>query len=138
MRMIASLQSRAEQPSMLRNRFPLILFGLTLALCVVEIQTALSQSAGFRKITNTPEESLNLNPALSGDGEHIAFESTADIAHRGEGYYFRAFRADIASDALNFLQFSLSRAVAPAISQDGSRIAFASNDDPLGQNTDGN
>ncbi|PYS79692.1 MAG: hypothetical protein DMF70_12580, partial [Acidobacteria bacterium] len=31
-----------------------------------------------------------------------------------------------------------TRAVAPAISQDGSRIAFASKDDPLGTNLDGN
>src|SRR5207249_2299999 len=31
-----------------------------------------------------------------------------------------------------------TRAAAPAISQDGSRIAFASKDDPLGTNLDGN
>src|SRR5207249_6035046 len=31
-----------------------------------------------------------------------------------------------------------TRAAAPAISQDGSRIAFASKDDPLGTNADGN
>ena len=31
-----------------------------------------------------------------------------------------------------------SRAAAPAVSQDGSRIAFASKDDPLGTNADGN
>ncbi len=31
-----------------------------------------------------------------------------------------------------------TRAPAPAISQDGSRIAFASKDNPLGTNNDGN
>lgn len=123
---------------MLRNRFPLIFICLTLALCAAEIDAALSQSAIFRRITSTPEESLNLNPTLSGDGLHVAFESTADIAHAGGGNHFRAFKADIGSDPANFIQFSLARAAAPAVSQDGSRIAFASSDDPTGQNLDGN
>src|SRR5207249_7659994 len=52
--------------------------------------------------------------------------------------HFSAIRASISSDPAAFFQMAGSRAVAPAVSQDGSRIAFASKDDPLGTNTDGN
>src|SRR5258707_862278 len=39
---------------------------------------------------------------------------------------------------VSILALILAGAVAPAISQDGSRIAFASKDEPLGKNLDGN
>src|SRR5207244_5684087 len=52
--------------------------------------------------------------------------------------HFRAIRASIASDPAAFFQIAGTRGVAPAISQDGSRITFASKDDPLGTNVDGN
>jgi hypothetical protein len=96
-----------------------------------------SQS-GLRRITTTTEEGLSLNPSLSGDGLHIAFESTEDIAHAGGSSFFRAIRADVSSDPPSFIQMGGTRAPAPAISQDGSRIAFASRDNPLGTNQDGN
>lgn len=68
----------------------------------------------------------------------MAFESTEDIAGAGGGDHFRALRANIGVDPTSFFQMAGSRAVTPAISQDGSRIAFASKDDPLGTNPDGN
>ena len=89
------------------------------------------------RITNTSEEALNLNPSLSGDGRLIVFESNADLAGSGERG-FHALRADVSTDPPRFAQLALSRAVAPALSQDGSRIAFASKDDPFGTNLDGN
>ncbi|MCA1603166.1 MAG: hypothetical protein LC776_16530, partial [Acidobacteria bacterium] len=84
------------------------------------------------------EEILNLNPSLSGDGRIVTFESTANLAGLGGGQGFRAISADLSTDTVVFGQIAISRAVAPAISQDGSRIAFASNEDLVGRNPDRN
>ena len=100
-------------------------------------QTARMQSP-LRRVTNTTEEGISTNPSISGDGRIVAFESTEDIAGAGGSESFRAMRANVAVDPATFLQMGATRAPAPAISQDGSRIAFASKDNPLGTNNDGN
>lgn len=100
-------------------------------------QSARTQTP-LRRITNTNEEEFSINPSLSGDGRIVAFESTEDIAAVGGSESFRAIRANVAVDPASFLQMGGTRAPAPAVSQDGSRIAFASKDDPLGTNRDGN
>jgi Calx-beta domain/Lamin Tail Domain/WD40-like Beta Propeller Repeat len=115
----------------------LILAGVVL-VCLVVLRAGLTQSPGLRRITNTTEEGINLNPSISGDGRVVGFESTEDVAAAGGGDHFRAIRANISVDPATFFQLAGSRAVTPAISQDGSRIAFASKDDPLGTNPDGN
>ena len=79
-----------------------------------------------------------MNPSVSGDGRIVAFESTEDVAGAGGAEGFRAIRANISFDPATFFQMGRTRAVSPAASQDGSRIAFASKDDPLGTNSDGN
>jgi Tol biopolymer transport system component len=107
-------------------------------LCTSLTRRASTQSTGLRRITITSEEGLNLNPSISGDGQVIAFESTEDLAGAGGANCFRAFRANVAPDSAALVQMVVSRAVAPAISQDGSHIAFASTDDPLSTNRDGN
>ncbi|MFN2453799.1 MAG: lamin tail domain-containing protein [Pyrinomonadaceae bacterium] len=112
--------------------------GAALMLCVFGYVIVRSQSSALRRITDTAEESISLNPSLSGDGRHVAFESTEDIANVGGSGGFHALRADITNDAQEFTHLGATRAPAPAISQDGSRIAFASKDDPLGTNPDGN
>src|SRR5438105_581616 len=109
----------------------------TAALCLINLKQAQTQST-LRRITNTTEEGININPSISGDGRIVAFESTEDIAGAAGSDHFRAIRANIAVDPATFFQIGGTRAVAPAISQDGSRIAFASKDDPLGTNADGN
>ena len=106
-------------------------------LCLLGVRPTQTQSP-LRRITNTTEEGININPSISGDGRIVAFESTEDIAGAGGTDHFRAIRANIAVDPPTFFQMGGTRAVAPAISQDGSRIAFASKDDPLGTNLDGN
>lgn len=108
------------------------------ALCLPGLRVGRTQSTTLRRITNTTEEGINLNPAVSGDGKILAFESTEDIAAAGGTDHFRAIRANIAVDPATFFQMGGTRAVTPAVSQDGSRIAFASKDDPLGANLDGN
>jgi uncharacterized protein (TIGR03437 family) len=116
---------------------PLVLAG-AIALCLFGLRAARPQSAGLRRVTNTSEEGININPSISGDGRIIAFESTEDVAHAGGADHFRAIRADLTADPATLFQIGGTRAVAPAISQDGTRIAFASKDDPLGANPDGN
>jgi uncharacterized repeat protein (TIGR01451 family) len=107
-------------------------------LCLSGLRPALTQSNGLRRITNTTEEGININPSISGDGKIVAFESTEDVASAGGSDHFRAIRANVAFDPATLYQIAGTRAVAPAVSQDGSRIAFASKDDPLGANPDGN
>src|SRR5436190_10143341 len=107
------------------------------ALCFLIWTSAQTQSP-IRRITNTTEEGISTNPSLSGDGRVIAFESTEDIAGAGGREGFRAVRANVAVDPTSFQQMGATRAPSAAISQDGSRIAFASRDNPLGTNDDGN
>ncbi|HUS12361.1 MAG TPA: lamin tail domain-containing protein [Pyrinomonadaceae bacterium] len=94
--------------------------------------------APLRRITHTTEDGISINPSISGDGRVVGFESTRDIAGAGGSEAFRAIRANITVNPATFLQMGATRAPAPAISQDGSRIAFASKDNPLGTNNDAN
>lgn len=121
-----------------RPRLLALILAGAFALPLIFLPGASTQSIGLRRVTNTSEEGGNINPSISGDGRVLGFESTEDIAHAGGSEHFRAIRANIASDPPTFFQMGGTRAVAPAISQDGSRIAFASKDDPLGTNPDGN
>src|SRR5436190_10349132 len=121
-----------------RKRLLGLIVLVTVVVCLVRVRDARTQLSILRRITNTTEEGINLNPTISGDGRVIGFESTEDVSGAGGTDHFRAIRANISSDPAAFQQMAGSRAVTPAISQDGSRIAFASRDNPLGTNTDGN
>ncbi len=121
-----------------RQRLVVLIILATVVACLVRVRVARVQSSTLRRITNTTEEGINLNPSISGDGRVIGFESTEDVAAVGGTDHFRAIRANISSDPASFFQVAGSRFVAPAISQDGSRIAFAARDDLLGTNSDGN
>ena len=72
----------------------LILAGAT-ALCLIGLRGARTQSIGLRRVTNTTEEGININPSISGDGRVLAFESTEDIAGAGGMDHFRAIRANV-------------------------------------------
>ena len=122
---------------MLRYRRFLFVFLAAAALCAMVWQSARMQSP-LRRITNTTEEGINTNPSISGDGRIVGFESTEDVAGAAGAEGFRAIRANVSVDPATFLQMGATRAPAPAISQDGSRIAFASKDNPLGTNNDAN
>jgi uncharacterized protein (TIGR03437 family) len=108
-----------------------------ISLCVVVWQSARTQSP-LRRITNTTEEGINLNPSLSGDGRTVAFESTEDVAGAGGSESFRAIRANVGIEPTAFVQMGAMRAPASGISQDGSRIVFAAKENQLGTNPDGN
>ncbi len=122
---------------MLRLRPLAVLLSLALALCVLGLWSVRSQTGALRRVTNTTRDGVSVNPSLSGDGRRISFESTKDLANAG-GNGFHALRADLTTDPATFIQMGVTRAPAPGISQDGSIIAFASKDDPLGTNPDGN
>src|SRR5688572_33391131 len=65
----------------------------------------------LRRITNTSEDIINLNPSLSGDGRIMAFETTGDLARVGGVQGFRAIRADISNNPATYTQVGVSRAV---------------------------
>lgn len=110
---------------------------LALGLCVVVVSVR-SQSNTPRRLTFTSERTLNLNPTLSGDGRHIAFESSGDLTGTNNAAGFHTVRADITCEGAAFTRIAQSRAPAPALSQDGSRLAFASRENLTGENADGN
>jgi uncharacterized protein (TIGR03437 family) len=95
------------------------------------------QSAGLKRLTNTSDHAINLNPALSDDGKVVVFESSADLAGIGENS-FHTFRADLAAEDQHFSAVGSTRAICPALSSDGRIIVFASTEDLLGQNPDRN
>src|SRR2546428_11271025 len=86
-------------------------------ICLASLWPRRSQSDSvLRRITNTAETGINLNPSISGDGRQIAFESTEDLANSGS-VGFHALRTDLTTKPSQFQQMALSRAVTPAISQ---------------------
>lgn len=97
-----------------------------------------SQTSVPRRLTTTAPESVSINPTLSGDGSRVVFESSAGSTPAGFRVVALSTNATNAADA-SFLpsELSRSRGPAPAVSQDGRRVAFASKDDPLGENRDG-
>lgn len=105
--------------------------------CVFGPSSAESIST-LTRLTNTPEQSLNLNPTLSDDGRVVVFESSADLTGDEPGTSFRAYRGDLRAATPVFTSMANTRAVSPAVSGDGRNIVFVSTEDPLGQNADRN
>jgi uncharacterized protein (TIGR03437 family) len=112
---------------MLRILIATILF---LFLALPRSETASS----VRRLTNTSEQDLNLNPSLSDDGKTVVFESSSDLFGDGGGGPFHAVRSDLST----FLEIAATRMVSPALSSDGRIVAFASTEDLTGQNPDRN
>ena len=120
---------------------------LTVAVLLVVFyffpHTTGSQTSVVR-LTNTPEQAVNLNPSLSDDGRVVIFESSADFVAGGATFAsgvsssFHALRADVAGNAPVFRDIGATRVVSPALSSDGSVVAFASTEDLLGTNVDRN
>ena len=106
---------------------------IVIVICGSRPQSAQS-FATLTRLTNTPEHALNLNPTLSDDGRTIVFESSADLANTGGTASFHLLRTDLSS----FIEIGKTRAVCPAVSGDGTIIAFASTEDLVGRNADRN
>jgi uncharacterized protein (TIGR03437 family) len=99
--------------------------------------TIRSSNDNIRRVASIPPERLALNPSISGNGSRIVFESNATIGDPNSTG-FGVFVAEVTSPDPSAREIARSRAVAPAVAQDGSRYAFSSTDDPLGENRDGN
>ena len=120
---------------MLRKAILIILFTLT----VVAVLTRTAETTErLRRLTNTPEQALNLNPILSDDGRFVVFESTSDLANLGGPDSFHLARANVTAEAVAYEVLAASRSAASTISADGNRIAFSSNENLCGQNADRN
>ncbi|HYY99483.1 MAG TPA: lamin tail domain-containing protein, partial [Pyrinomonadaceae bacterium] len=107
----------------------------SIAFCLLAAG-ARSQSDAPRRLTNTAPESVNINPSLSGDGSRVVFETSAPAAG-STAAGFRVVALEANADSAPPSELSRSRGPAPALSQDGRRAAFASKDDPTGENPDG-
>src|SRR5215204_4905126 len=112
--------------------FLLALFFIALSLRPMREET----SPRIRRVTNTPEQSLSVNPMLSDNGLVVAFESTADLESRGSTIAFRLFQANL--ETSTFEAIGETRAVSPSLSSNGKQIAFASTEDLVGENSDRN
>lgn len=116
---------------------------LRLTVCLVFVSFLFLVNSSFAprpvfstltRLTNTPENALNLNPMLSDDAEVVVFESSADLADAGRTDSFHAVRAELGA----FKELAPTRAVSPALSHDGKIVVFASTEDLVGQNADRN
>src|SRR5689334_20853541 len=96
---------------------------------------ARTQSNAPRRLTTTAQESVNINPTLSGDGARVVFETNAGSTPAA--FRVVALGTDATNAAVSPSELSRSRGPAPAVSQDGRLAAFASRDDPFGENRDG-
>ena len=113
-------------------------FSLTILLSVLLLHPRPGESSSvFRRLTNTAEQSLNLNPILSDDGQIVAFETTADVAITGTSASVHTVRGRVTSDAVEFGEIGRTRGQ-PSLSADGGVIAFASFENLLGKNEDRN
>jgi len=121
-----------------RRLFAFFLAALALCLWAATTAAVRSQTGAARRITVTPEHALNLNPTISGDGRRIAFESNAVFTGTGGATGFHTLSVDLSAESATFKEVAASRAPSPAMSRDGSRIAFASRENLTGKNADGN
>ena len=120
------------------RRVTLCFLVVILLLATVLLSPRASSNLNVVRLTNTPEQSLNLNPSLSDDGRVMVFESSANFFAGGLNDSFHALRADVGGDPPVFVDIGATRMVTPSLSANGSVIAFASTEDFVGQNIDRN
>src|SRR5919198_595647 len=67
-------------PHMLRLKLFTSSLCLLLAFSLIGLRKSRAQTGPLlRRITNTSEEALSLNPSISGDGRYLAFASNRDL-----------------------------------------------------------
>ncbi|MCA1613925.1 MAG: hypothetical protein LC800_07205, partial [Acidobacteria bacterium] len=117
---------------------PTAAFLIAALACCLFAAAGRTQTGGPLRLTSTPPHATNLNPTVSGDGRRVAFESSADLDGAGGARGFHAFLADVSGEGAAIARLAVSRAQAAAVSQDGSRVVFASAEDLTGANPDRN
>jgi Tol biopolymer transport system component len=97
-----------------------------------------NQTGSFTQLTNTTGIN-NFNPAISGNGTRIAFESLHNLTGGNPDGNFEIFIYD--TQAGSFTQVTDTTGgsnFSPSITDDGTRTSFASNRDLTGDNADQN
>ena len=90
------------------------------------------------QVTTTSEQSLNLNPIISDDGNVLVFESNANETVSGLSGTFHTIRTTMSGTDQGGIEIAPSRCNAASVSADGRFIAFASTEDLVGKNPDRN
>jgi uncharacterized protein (TIGR03437 family) len=106
---------------------------ILIAVSILSLLVALprSESASvIKRLTSTPEHTLNLNPSLSDDGRTVVFESSSDLFWDDGEPAFHAIRADVPSASM--MKIARGRMVSPTLSSDARVLAFASTEDLVG------
>jgi Tol biopolymer transport system component len=117
---------------------PLVAGCLFLA-AVISVQA--QQTCSLTQITNTTGNNLfnrNTEPAINAAGDRIAFASNFNLAGTNADSNFEIFLWDASTGFTQITNTSSGGNDAAAINAAGDRIAFESNADPLGSNSDGN
>ncbi len=93
----------------------------------------------IRQITDTlGGDDITFSSWICGDGSRIVFLSKDDLLGSNADGNDEVYLFDIASGALTQITTTVgSTQTNPSISDDGTRIAYASNSNPLGTNADG-
>ena len=115
---------------MLRLKFYFLIVAFSLLFFARPARTI----SPLTRLTNTPEQALNLNPSLSDDGKTLVFETSSELFADGGGGPFHAVRSDLST----FVEIAPTRMVSAALSSDGRMVAFASTEDLTGENADRN
>lgn len=123
---------------MLRLKVCFLTVALFLVTVLVWLPPRVNSNSSVVRLTTTTEQAMNLNSSLSDDGRVVMFESSANFFGTGLSDSFHAIRADVGGDPPVFVDLARTRIVSPALSANGSAIAFASSEDLVGQNTDRN
>ncbi|HSE32518.1 MAG TPA: lamin tail domain-containing protein [Pyrinomonadaceae bacterium] len=121
---------------MLRSKI-LSFFLLTILSSVLLHSRRSASESELRRLTNTREQVVNLNPFLSDDGQVVVFESSGDFAATGGTASFHTVRSDLSSDAVQFAEIGRTRSQA-SLATDGRTMVFASVENLLGTNEDRN
>src|ERR1700754_2931426 len=123
---------------MLRLKACFLTVAVFLATVFLFLPSRTSSQSNVVRVTNTPEQAVNLNPSLSDDGRVGVFESSANFVTEGVADSFHALRADVGGTTTAFQDVGATRVVSPALSTDGNVVAFASTEDLVGENADRN
>ena len=123
---------------MLRLKVCFLTIAFLLFANLVFVPRSVSSNSNVVRLTATPEPAANLNPSLSDDGRVVVFESSANFFAGGLNDSFHAIRADVGGDPPVLVDVGRTRIVTPALSADGSVVAFASTENLVGENSDRN
>src|ERR1051325_11592393 len=96
-------------------RYRTLFFVLPCAVIVCLASLASQSQSPLRRITNTSDKGVSINPSVSGDGRIVALDSTEDLAGAGGSDSFRAIRVNISVDPATVFQMGRTRAASPAI-----------------------